>query len=91
MSFRPIIDAGDYVCIDRPPHNLSEAKERDTGRPDEDITDASCTLLPISIKPYCVRSVTDTVVIIFRDGVATGVSTDRVTKVPAGLVRRDHL
>lgn len=77
-SIRQVINAGDFVSIDRPPRASTEAEMQDPGRLDGSPTDASCKLWSKFKGPYCVRLATDTVVHTARDSVTTSVSLDRV-------------
>lgn len=84
VSFRLVVNVGDFLYVHREPCAWSKAKKRDPRRLDPDTTDASCEPLPKFEGPYGVFSATDTVFHTVRNGVNTSVSIDRVTKVPTG-------
>lgn len=62
VSFRPGINAGDSVYVDRPPRVLTKAEMEDLGRLDGNTTVASHKLLPKWEEPYRLRFATHTVI-----------------------------
>ncbi|CDF32918.1 unnamed protein product [Chondrus crispus] len=68
VRFRPVVVAGDFVYVDRPPRPLTSVERRTRAQEG----------------PFRVRSATDTTVLIEQDGVENRVSIDRVTKMPRG-------
>ena len=84
VRFRPVVGAGDFVYVDRPPHPFTSF-ERHTRAQGMTVTDElSVKLLPRTECPFRVRSATDTTVLIEQDGVENRVSIDRVTKMLRG-------
>lgn len=62
VSFRQVINAGDFVHVGRPPRSLIEAERRDTKRLHGDTKNVSRKFLPKSEEPCCVLAATKTVV-----------------------------
>lgn len=82
VSFRPVVIAGDSLCVDRPSHASTEAETRDPRHLDRNTAEASNSLLPNSEGSYCVGLATDTVVRIVWDSLTTRVRIARDTKAP---------
>ncbi|CDF38306.1 unnamed protein product [Chondrus crispus] len=84
VRFRPVVRAGDFVYVDRPPRTLTSVERRMRVQSPTDTEDLSVKLLPKAEGPFNVRSATDTTVLIEQDSVENRVSIDRVTKMPRG-------
>ena len=80
VRFRPVINVGDEVYVDRPPLTLQARERSELERYQDEV---SQKLLPRSYGPYKVEEVTDTNVAIRRDGLLVSVTLDRITKVPS--------
>ena len=84
VRFRPVVGAGDFVYVDRPPRPLTSVERRTRAQDTTGTDELSVKLLPRTEGPFRVRAATDTAVLIEQDGVENRVSIDRVTKMPRG-------
>ena len=84
VRLRLVVGAGDFFYVDRPPRPLTSVERRTRAQGTTGTDDLSVKLLPRTEGPVCVRSVTDTTVLVEQDGVENRVSIDRVTKMPRG-------
>ena len=82
VRFRPVVEAGDFVYVDRPSRPLASVERRTRAQGTVGTDKLSVNLLPRTEGPFRVRSATDTTVLIEQDGVENRVSIDRVTKTP---------
>ncbi|CDF39905.1 unnamed protein product [Chondrus crispus] len=81
VRFRPVIEVGDLVYVDRPPRPLTSTERGDLPSNDGG---PSVKLLPKTEGPFRVRSATETTVVVDQDGVSNRVSIDRITRMPRG-------
>ncbi|CDF40922.1 unnamed protein product [Chondrus crispus] len=81
VRFRPVIEKGDRVYVDRPPRPLTSTERGDLPSNDGG---PSVKLLPKTEGPFPVRSATETTVVVDQDGVSNRVSIDRITRMPRG-------
>lgn len=85
VSFFLVVNAGDFVYVDRPPRALTEAPRREPGRSQPTTTEAFRELLTKSAGLHFKCLAADTAFHKFEDGVFTSMSTDRDTKMPIGF------
>lgn len=84
IRFRPVVMAGEFVYVDRPPRPLISAELRARAQDSSGTEDLSIMLLPKTEGPFHVRSATHTTVLMEQDGVENGVGIDHVTKMSRG-------
>ena len=85
VRFHPVVGAGDFFYVDRPPRSLTSVERRTRAQGTTGTDELSVKLLPRTKGPFRVPSATDTTVLIEQDGVENHVSIDRVTKMPCRL------
>ena len=85
VRFRPVVGAGDFVYLDRPPRPLTSVERRTRAQVTTGTDELSVKLLLRKESPFRVRSATETTVLIEQDGVENRVSTKCITKMPRGL------
>ena len=81
VRFRPVIEVGDLVYVDRPPRPLTSTERGDLP---SDERGPSVKLLPKKEGPFRVRSATEATVVVDQDGVSNRVSIDRIKKMLRG-------
>ena len=84
VRFRPVVGAGNFIYVDRPPRPLKSVERRTSAQGTNGTDELSVKLLPRTEGPFRVRSATDTPALIEQDGVENRVSIYGVTKMPRG-------
>ena len=84
IRFRPVVGAGHFVHVDRPPRPLTSVEKRTRAQGTTGTEELSVMLLRRIQGPFRVRTATDTTVLIEQYAVENLVSIDRVTKMPRG-------
>ena len=84
VRFRPVVGAGDFVYVDRPPRPLTSVERHTRAQGTTGMDELSVKILPRTEGLSRVCSATDTTVLIEQNGVENRVSIDCVTKMPRG-------
>lgn len=88
VRFRPVVQEGDQVHVERPPRDLRAAERRGRDGRELGTDDISVKVLPKTEGPFRARQAADTTVTVEQDRFPVRVSIDRVTRILQGLKDR---